>query len=123
MFTQAWNKYLPVVRILMKRSLNGPQTLPTNRTDFERAAGGRKIKFTFAVVSINKGRLKNIVPPPPVARELVLLLQQDPVTRELMRQHDFEFSMDSQLQLQIRNTTPTAEATADAEEGETREAE
>lgn len=111
MFTQAWNKYLPVIRILMKRSVAGPQKLDTNRTDFERAAGGRKIKFTFSTVTLTRGRVQAHTPPPPVARDLVLVLQQDPVTRELIRTQEFEFNMDSMFQLSIKNITPPAETT------------
>ena len=62
MFTQAWNKYLPVIRILMKRSVNGPQKLDTNRTDFERAAGGRKLKFTFSTVTLTRVVCRPILP-------------------------------------------------------------
>ena len=43
MFTQTWKKYLPVILILMKKSALEDQVLKVNQTDFERAAGGRKI--------------------------------------------------------------------------------
>ncbi len=118
MFSQAWNKYLPVIRILMKRSTTGPQKLDTNRTDFERAAGGRKLKFTFSTVTLTRGRVQAHTPPPPVARDLVLVLQQDAVTRELIRNQEFEFSMDSVFQLSIRNITAPAETTVGGEEQE-----
>jgi hypothetical protein len=42
MFVQTWIKYLPVIKILLKRSVNGDQTLAMNASDFQRAAGGRK---------------------------------------------------------------------------------
>ena len=69
MFSQAWKKYLPVITILMKRSPNGEQTLDMNKTDFERAAGGRKAKLSFSI-TLHKGRIQNFTNPPPVAREL-----------------------------------------------------
>jgi len=40
MFTPTWNKYLPIIKILLKRSVNAEQTLDMNSTDFQRAAGG-----------------------------------------------------------------------------------
>lgn len=49
MFSQAWNIYLPIIKILLKRSAGADQTLDMNRTDFERAAGGRKAKLTFSI--------------------------------------------------------------------------
>ena len=42
MYTQIWSKYLPIIKILLKRSANGNQTLELNRIDFERAGTGRK---------------------------------------------------------------------------------
>jgi hypothetical protein len=102
MFTQTWNKYLPIIKILMKRSSTGPQTLDMNQTDFQRAAGGRKVKFTFTVV-LHKGRIQNITSPPPLARELSIILQEDDMTRKLVRQQDYEFSLNSGFQLTIKN--------------------
>lgn len=106
MFSQAWNKYLPVIKILMKRSSGEIQTLDMNRSDFERAAGGRKTKLNFSIV-LHRGRVQNIsVTPPPVARELVSILQEDSTTLPLLRQSNFEISMNAAFQLTIKNTTP-----------------
>jgi hypothetical protein len=108
MFTQVWNKYLPIIKILMKRSTSGSQTLDMNRTDFERAAGGRKAKFTFSV-ELHKGRIQNAASPPPLARDLAALLQEDEMTRQLVRQYDYSFSMTSGFQLTLKNSTLPAE--------------
>ena len=108
MFTQTWNKYLPIIKILMKRSATGTQTLDMNRTDFERAAGGRKTKLTFNL-TFQKSRIQNISNPLPIARELATILQEDEMTRQLIRQQDFEFTMNSSYQLLIKNSTQPAE--------------
>ncbi len=117
MFSQAWNKYLPIIKILLKRTPNGDQTLDMNKTDFERAAGGRKAKFTFNV-ALHKGRIQNITSPPPVAKELATILQEDEMTRKLVREFDYEFSMNSSFQLLIKNMTPPAEPVIQATGGE-----
>ena len=117
MFSQAWNKYLPIIKILMKRTPNADQTLDMNKTDFERAAGGRKAKFTFNV-SLHKGRIQNITSPPPVAKELATILQEDEMTRKLVREFDYEFSMNSSFQLLIKNSTPPAEPATHTTDGE-----
>ena len=115
MFTQTWNKYLPIIKILMKRSATGPQTLDMNQTDFQRAAGGRKVKFTFTV-TLHKGRIQNVTSPPPLARELSLILQEDDMTRQLVRQQDYEFSLNSGFQLTIKNNAlPASETTTEPE--------
>jgi hypothetical protein len=117
MFFQAWNKYLPIIKILMKRSPAGDQTLDMNKTDFERAAGGRKAKFTFNVM-LHKGRIQNVSAPPPVSKDLATILQEDEMTRVLVRQFDYQFSMNASFQLTIKNLTPAEESAADNAEAE-----
>ena len=118
MFTQTWSKYLPVIKILLKRSATGEQILSMNGTDFQRAAGGRKVKFSFNI-TLRKGRLPSIDNPPPLARDFAEALQGDETTRQLVRVHEYEFTLTNNFQLQIRNTTPPAEADAgNNDEGE-----
>lgn len=114
MFTQTWNKYLPIIKILLKRSVNGSQTLDMNSTDFQRAAGGRKVKYTFSFMLI-KGRLQQITSPTPLAKELIVLLQADEMTRKLIRAQDFEMMMNNSFQLTIKNCTPPASETEQPE--------
>jgi hypothetical protein len=118
MFVQTWIKYLPVIKILLKRSVNGDQTLAMNASDFQRAAGGRKIKFSFSI-SLHNGRLQTMDNPPPIARELVEVLQQDDPTRQFIRQHDFDFSLTNALLLSIKNVTPVATETGESDSEET----
>ncbi len=108
MFFQTWNKYLPVIRILLKRSVSAEQTLDMNKSDFQRASGGKKVKFTFSIV-LTKGRLTGIINPPPLAKDLVAILQEDSVANKFLRQNELEFTMNSNFQLQIKNNTPAAE--------------
>jgi hypothetical protein len=109
MFAQTWKKYLPVITILLKRSVNEEQTFSMNHTDFERAAGGRKIKYSFAALRLNNGRIDNTVKHTPLARDLAVVLQEDEQTRKLLQQQQFEFSMNNAFQLLIRNITPAPE--------------
>jgi hypothetical protein len=100
MFTQTWKKYLPVIHILLKRSVNGPQSLDMNRSDFERAAGGRKVKLNFSF-TLTKGKPAINSAATPLVRDLVTLLAEDPATRALLQQQIIDFSMNSSCQLQI----------------------
>ena len=118
MFVQTWIKYLPVLKILLKRSVNGEQTLAMNASDFQRAAGGRKLKFSFSI-TLHNGRLQTMDNPPPIAREFVAVLQQDDPTRQFIRQHDFEFSLTNSLQLTIRNITPVVTENGESDSEET----
>ena len=100
----------------MKRSPSGDQTLDMNKTDFERTASGRKAKFTFNVL-LHKGHIQNVSNPSPVAKDLATLLQEDEMTRVLVRQFDYQFSVNASFQLTIKNLTPATEEASGENEG------
>ncbi|MCX6316677.1 MAG: hypothetical protein NTW29_05275 [Bacteroidetes bacterium] len=106
MFSQAWNIYFPVIKILIKRASAGEQSLAMNKTDFERAAGGRKAKLTFNFTLQNSRNSDFNTVIPPVAREFIFLLQEDPTTKQLLENNEFNFSMTSSFQLKIKKTLP-----------------
>jgi hypothetical protein len=106
MFSQTWKKYLPVIVILIKRSVNESQTLKMNNTDFSRAAGGRKIKYSFHSLFLNNGRIDNTVKHSPLAREFAEVLQENTQSKSLLQKQNFEFSMNNDFILTIKNTTP-----------------
>lgn len=110
MFNQTWKKYLPVITILLKRSVNGEQTLKLDNTDFERAAGGRKLKYSFTDLQLKNGRSHTTSAHTPMAKELALLLQADEQINKLLKNQDFEFSMTTDFRLLIKNNTVIAEA-------------
>jgi hypothetical protein len=119
MFSQVWKKYLPVIVILLKRSVNGEQTLSMNPSDFQRAAGGRKIKYSFANLQLTNGRINNMVKHQPLAREFAEVMQEDEVIRKFLQHKQLEFSMNNGFQLTIKNNTAPAEPAAiNGESGE-----
>jgi hypothetical protein len=114
MFRQTWKKYLPVITILMKRAATSEQSLSMNNTDFERAAGGKKVKYTFSDLLLINGRIDHKSKRTPLALDFVLLLQEDPQTHKLLQKQQFEFSMTNQFQLLIKNSTPVSEPVVEA---------
>jgi len=109
MFIQTWNKYLPVIRILLKRSVNAVQTLDMDKSDFQRAAGGKKVKFVFSIMMVN-GRSPGAEKASPLAKDLITVLQQDMVANEFLRKNELEFSMNNSFQLVMTNNTPAIES-------------
>ena len=102
MYTQVWNKYFPIVKILLKRSAAGEQTLEMNRIDFERAGSGRKAGYKFTI-ELRKGRVSNLISGSPMAAELATMLTQDAVTKELSQKNDYDISLNTKFQLHIKN--------------------
>ena len=103
MFNQTWKKYLPVIIMLMKRSAKSNQVLNMNYTDFQRAAGGRKIRFTFSDFRLDKGRLNSDVKHSAIAMDLYQLLQENQITKMLIRDQHFEFDLNPEFQLTIKD--------------------
>ena len=118
MFLQIWSKYLPVIKILLKRSVNAEQTLDMNSTDFQRASGGKKVKFNFSVQLV-KGRGQAGENFPPIAKDLVSVLQQDNTTYRFLQQNEVEIGVNSAFQLYIKNNTPVGKPVEQASEDTT----
>lgn len=116
MYTYTWKKYLPVIRILLKKSADAEQTVNLNRIDFERTTKLRKPVVTFNVEVI-KGRLNPINKSVP-ARDLIEILQEDETTRSLMRQNQYNISLNGDFLLSIKNITPPEEPAEVVEEEE-----
>ena len=109
MFSQTWKKYLPVINILLKKSVNEEQVLNMNHSDFSRAAGGRKVNFSFSSIQLKNGRIDNTVKHTPFAREFAVALQEHEEIRKILQHQHFFFSMNKETQLSIKNITPTDE--------------
>jgi len=116
MFFQTWVKYIPIIRILLKRSVKGEQKLEMNSSDFLRAAGGRKVKFNFCF-SLHKGKLQNLESAPPLARDLIEALHDDDSSHQFVKANNLEFCMNKNFELLIKNETP-ASALGEAEDNQ-----
>jgi hypothetical protein len=112
MYTHIWNKYLPIIRILLKKSASGEQTLDLNRIDFERAGTGRKAGYKFTI-ELTNGRVANVISSSPLAMDLAAVLLEDSVVKELVRSNNYSISLNTKFQVGLKNTTP-AEGRADA---------
>ncbi|WP_121356958.1 hypothetical protein [Flavisolibacter nicotianae] len=101
MFTNVWDKYLPVLRIVMKKSLAADQQLALNIPDFERAGYKRKSGYKFHV-ELKDGRLNNVLVDAPIASSLASTLLDDAVVKELANTNEFHISMNTKFQLTIK---------------------
>jgi hypothetical protein len=101
MYTQIWNKYLPIIRILMKKSVAGDQTLNMNLIDFERAGVARKSGYKF-LIQLSNGRVDNVISSSELAKDLASVLLQDEVVKDLCTRNDYHISMNAKYQLGIK---------------------
>ncbi len=114
MYTQVWTKYLPIIRILLKRSASAEQTLDMNRIDFERAGSGRKAGYKF-IIEFRKGRVSNLISSSPLASNLAAVLLQDPVVKDLFLKVDYDISLNTRFQLHIKNLSAEQGALQEAD--------
>jgi len=102
MLTNVWNKYLPILRIVLKRSLLSEQILALNTPDFERAGLTRKSGYKF-LIKLREGRLSNVIVDSPIASSLATTLLDDKVTRELLDANEFHISLNAKFQLTMKH--------------------
>ena len=114
MYIITWKKYLPVIRLLLKKSALAEQKMTLNRTDFERTSRIRKPVCSFDIEVIN-GRLNRLNPAAQV-KSLMEVLTQDEVANQLLRKKHYAITLSSDFQLSIRNNTPVEETLPVVEE-------
>lgn len=119
MYTQIWNKYLPIIKILLKRTVNGDQVLDLNRIDFERAGSGRKAGYKFSI-EFTRGRVANIISGSQLASDLAAAMQEDANIKALLIPNEYIVSLNTKFQLLLKNVTPK-EAAEPGANGETEE--
>ncbi len=109
MYAQIWTKYLPIIRILLKRTRQENQTLDLNRIDFERMGSGRKAGYKFTI-EYTKGRVSNLISSSVLASDLALVMLEDKATKEFLEGGEYTVSLNTKFQLLLKNVTPVVEA-------------
>jgi DNA polymerase III sliding clamp (beta) subunit (PCNA family) len=112
MYTNVWSKYLPIIRIVMKRSLAAEQILALNAGDFERAGMKRKSGYKFSF-GLKQGKLKHVIIDLPLASSLASVLLEDKAVNELIQTNEFHFTLSPKYELTIRHI-PQPEAIVEA---------
>jgi hypothetical protein len=113
MYTQVWTKFLPVIRIMLKRAVASPQVLKLNRTDFDKAGGGKKVGFRFTV-ELKGSKVQNKVVSP-IAKDLITAIQQDPATTEILAGKLYELDLNPKCELSIRYTSVNVDTATEQE--------
>lgn len=114
MFTYIWKKYLPVIKILIKRSAAQDQILDLNQLDFERAGSGRKTGYKFNVEIINGKLTLNASSNAEPASSFVNTLFEDETVKALLTENSYEFILNTKFQLHIKNYNTQQQASSKA---------
>jgi hypothetical protein len=102
MYNHIWKKYLPIIKILMKKSVNEDQVLNLNRVDFERAGTGRKAGYKFNIDFVD-GKVGNVISGSALAQQLAQVILEDEGARQILGDHNFHVVLNTKFQLLITN--------------------
>lgn len=98
-----WKKYMPVIRLHLKKSLLEEQQFKLNITDFEAAGNRGKSGYTFNI-NMENGKVTNNISGSAVARDLYELLKADDAIKELLKNKNVKMSVGKSFVLNIKTT-------------------
>jgi len=108
MYIQTWSKYLPIIKILLKRAANGDQSLNLNVGDFEKLGSTRKAGYKFNI-HFSNGRVDNVISSSEMAKDLASVLLGDPKVKELFTLNDYHVNMNAKFHLAIKFISKSAQ--------------
>src|SRR5664279_1197468 len=88
----------------MKKSAAEDQVLDLNRVDFERAGTGRKAGYKF-IIEFTDGKVGNVISGSTLAMHLASVIMEDESAKQILRENNYEVSLNTKFQLSIKNTT------------------
>jgi hypothetical protein len=106
-YLQTWKKYLPVIRLHIKRSLVEDQNFKLNITDFESAGDRGKSGYTFNITMEN-GKVTNNISGSAVARDLYEALKNDEAIKAMISDKNVKISVGKSFVLSIKTTYVSA---------------
>ena len=102
-YISTWKRYLPVIRLHLKKSLNEEQQFKLNITDFESAGDRGKSGYTFSI-NMENGKVTNSISGSPVARDLYEVLRADDATKLILADKNVKISVGKTFILSIKTT-------------------
>ncbi|WP_448702722.1 hypothetical protein ACFGVR_10250 [Mucilaginibacter sp. AW1-3] len=102
-YLTTWKRYIPVIRLHLKRSFNEEQSFKLNITDFESAGDRGKSGYTFSLTMEN-GKVTNNISGSAVARDLYEALKTDDATNALLQNKNIKISVGKSFVLSIKTT-------------------
>ena len=102
-FAGVWERYLPAIRILIKKAVTTEQVIVINQSDIERAVGIKKSGYRF-LINYNKDPLQ-LHSNNDIAQAFIAVLPGDEVINDYLSKNSYTFSFNSKYQLQIKNNT------------------
>ena len=92
MYTQLWKKYLPVIRLLLKKTSDGDQKLQLYKHEFEATGARNKLGYIFSLEMMN-GKPVNKSNKTAVSHDLCVLISENEAIASWMREQHIKISV------------------------------
>jgi hypothetical protein len=102
-YLTTWKKYIPVIRLHLKRSLNEDQSFKLNITDFESAGDRGKSGYSFNIAMEN-GKPTNNISGSAVARDLYEALKNDETIKAFLQDKTVKISVGKTFMFNIKTS-------------------
>jgi len=102
-YLTTWRKYIPVIRLHLKKSLAEDQSFKLNITDFESAGDRGKSGYSFSL-TIEDGRVTNNIGGSAVARDLFEALKTDEAIKAMLQNKSVKISIGKTFVFSIKTS-------------------
>jgi hypothetical protein len=102
-YLTTWKRYLPVIRLHLKKSLAEEQHFKLNIQDFESAGDRGKSGYMFNI-QLENGRVINNIGGSAVARDLFEALKSDDAVKAMLQDKSIKISVGKSFVLSIKTS-------------------
>lgn len=100
-FLALWTKYLPVIRILLKKAVTEEQKIPVGKMELQSIDNRKNANFSFNL-EIIKGKVENSLAVQAMGKDLFSVLNGDSAVRTFMHDKNINIQMTKASLLTIR---------------------
>jgi len=91
-FLALWTKYLPAIRILLKKAVTEEQKITLSKMELQSVDNRKNVNFSFDLV-ISNGKVENSIIVPPMGKDLFSVLNDDVLVRNFMHDKKIQINM------------------------------
>ena len=91
-FLALWTKYLPAIRIMLKKAINEEQQITLSKMELQSVDNRKNVNFSFDL-TINSGKVENSISVAQIGKDLFSVLNGDPAVRNFMLEKKVSIQM------------------------------
>jgi hypothetical protein len=102
-FLTLWMKYLPALRILLKKSVAEDQQISLGKMELQTLDNRKNANFSFSI-AVTKGKVENTIGVAPIGKDLFSVLSSDSITKSFMDDKNITIQMTRSALLTLKTT-------------------